>query len=139
MPRDDDSGGDSACWANLFESEREGVYQSSEAMNLLARANSAIGRGAVWSQESVDLNVNLVLFHAGEGVEEHVNAEVDVLLVGVAGAGVVVVDGVPHSLPAGYCLVVPKGARCATRAMGERFAYLTCHRRRDPLIPRPRR
>jgi mannose-6-phosphate isomerase-like protein (cupin superfamily) len=139
MPGDEDEGGDSACWANLFESERDGVYQSSAAMNLLARANSAPGRGAIWTQESVDLNVNLVLFHAGEGVEDNINAEVDVLMVGVVGTGIVVVDGVSHSLPVGHCLLVPKGARRATKALSERFAYLTCHRRREPLTPRLRR
>ena len=139
MPGDDDSGGDSACWAHLFESERDGVYQSSAAMNLIARANSAAGKGAVWTQESPDLNVNLVLFHAGEGVEEHVNTEVDVLIVGVTGSGIVTVDGVPHSLPAGHCVLVPKGARRASRAISDRFAYLTCHRRREPLTPRLRR
>jgi hypothetical protein len=41
----------------------------------------------IWSlQESRDLNVNLVQFTRGEGVGEHVNDEVDVLLVGVPGS-----------------------------------------------------
>ena len=137
--RSQDSGGDAACWAHHFEDEREGVYESGASMNLLARANAAVGRGPIWTQESTDLNVNLVLFHAGEGVEEHINNEVDVLMIGISGSGTVMIDGMPHSLPAGHCVVVPKGARRSTRAFGDRFAYLTCHRRRGPLQPKPAR
>jgi mannose-6-phosphate isomerase-like protein (cupin superfamily) len=136
MRRDQDTGGDSACWAHLFEDERDGIYQSGASTNLAALANAALGRGPVWTQESTDLNVNLLLFHAGEGVDEHINSEVDVLMVGVSGSGVVTIDGLPHSLPAGHCVLVPKGARRSTRAFSDRFAYLTCHRRRGGLVPK---
>lgn len=90
--------------------------------------------GAVWSLTCADLNVNLVRWESG-GVSEHLNAEVDVLLVGVTGAGVVTVDGVDHRLePAVLCLV-PKGARRAIRSVAAPFAYLTCHRQRGGLWP----
>ena len=92
------------------------------------------GSGAVWSATSDDLNVNLVRWESG-GVAEHANAEVDVLLIGVSGAGVVTVDGVEHALgPATLCLV-PKGARRSIHATTAPFAYLTCHRRRGGLWP----
>jgi quercetin dioxygenase-like cupin family protein len=68
-------------------------------------------------------------------VDEHLNDELDVLLVGIAGAGVVTIDGQPHPLAAGQAVMVPKGARRSIRAYAERFAYLTCHRRRAGLWP----
>ena len=81
------------------------------------------------------LDINLLVFAADEGVAEHVNDQVDVLLVGIAGAGTVTIDGRQHELRAGRAVVVPKGSSRGTRALTERFAYLTCHRRRPGLIP----
>jgi quercetin dioxygenase-like cupin family protein len=96
---------------------------------------SAAGReGVIWSLEAgTDLNANLVRFGAGRGVGEHVNDEVDVVFVGVSGAGFVEVDGWEHALDAGKLVFVPKGARRLTRGASEDFAYLTVHRRRGPL------
>ncbi len=88
----------------------------------------------IWAlEESGDLNANLVRFDAGGGVEEHVNDEVDVLFVGVAGSGTVRVEGEEHALSAGTLVFVPKGVRRSTRASPDGFAYLTVHRRRSPL------
>jgi quercetin dioxygenase-like cupin family protein len=90
-----------------------------------------------------DLNANLVSFPAGEGVGEHVNEELDVLIVGVAGTGEVIVDGVAHPVRPGAAILVPRGARRATRASAGRLSYLTVHRRREGGItleaagPRP--
>jgi quercetin dioxygenase-like cupin family protein len=90
--------------------------------------------GAVWSlQESADLNANLVRFDEGDGVGEHVNDEVDVLIVGVSGTGEVRIDGASHHLSGGTLLLIPKGARRSTRSTSANFAYLTVHRRRGPL------
>lgn len=92
------------------------------------------GEGTVWTLEgSEDLNANLVSFRAGRGASEHVNEEVDVLLVGMSGSGVVAVDGEERALWAGALVFVPKGARRAIRSASEDFAYLTVHRRRGPL------
>jgi quercetin dioxygenase-like cupin family protein len=99
-------------------------------------AREAVARGPVWTHESADLDVNLLVFPAGEGVAAHVNAEVDVLLVGVAGEGVVEIDGEASPLRAGQAIVIPKGARRSTVSVSESFAYLTCHRRRGALWPR---
>ena len=90
--------------------------------------------GVVWSlQESDDLNVNLVQFTEGEGVGEHVNDEVDVLLVGVSGSGEVRINGGLHRLSGGTLILLPKGARRSTHGISADFAYLTIHRRRGPL------
>ncbi len=91
--------------------------------------------GPVFSLSSADLNLNLLRFDAGRGVPAHVNAEVDVLLVGVAGEGVLEIDGVARPFGAGQLCLVPPGARRAIRSAGGPFAYLTCHRRRGGLMP----
>ena len=102
----------------------------------LREALVAVGgrEGVIWTLEgSGDLNANLVRFDAGGGVEEHVNDEVDVIFVGVAGSGTVRVDGEEHALSAGKLVFVPKEARRSTGASSDGFAYLTVHRRRGPL------
>jgi mannose-6-phosphate isomerase-like protein (cupin superfamily) len=107
-------------------------------VDLAALALQSVGGGPAWShgRQDADLNVNLIVWHAGEGVVEHVNEEVDVLLVGIAGAGIVEVEGREHTLQAGQALIVAKGSRRAIRSTGERFAYLTCHRRGQGLWPK---
>ena len=90
--------------------------------------------GVVWTlRGSEDLNANLVRFTSGRGVDEHTNAEVDVIFVGISGSGVVTIDGDEHPLTAGTIAFVPKGIRRSTRSTSEDFAYLTVHRRRGPL------
>jgi quercetin dioxygenase-like cupin family protein len=74
-----------------------------------------------------------VRFDAGGGVGEHVNEELDVVFVGVAGSGFVRVEGEEHPLSTGTLVFVPRGARRSTLATSDGFAYLTVHRRRGPL------
>jgi quercetin dioxygenase-like cupin family protein len=105
------------------------------SVNLGEIAGSAAGReGVVWTLAgSGDLNTNLVRFEAGGGVGEHVNDEVDVLIVGVSGSGLVGVEGEEHPVSGGIVVFVPKGTRRSTRATSEDFAYLSVHRGRGPL------
>jgi mannose-6-phosphate isomerase-like protein (cupin superfamily) len=105
------------------------------AVDLAAVLERARGDGAVWTADSADLQVNLVRWSAGRGVAEHLNGEVDVLLVGVAGEAIVSVDGSECRLRPGSLCLVPKGARRSIRAGSEAVAYLTCHRRRAGLMP----
>ena len=142
------AGGDPPCWAHLFDDvppPGEGdaddgtvapvATEPGGVVDLAVLARSETGQGAAWTHRSEDLNANLLVFSAGVGVAEHVNLEVDVLLVGVAGEGTVEVDGMRRVLRAGQALVIPKGARRSTRGESGRFAYLTCHRRRGGLWP----
>ena len=103
--------------------------------NLDDRVAAAPDRvGVIWAlRESGDLNANLVRFDAEGGVGEHVNDEVDVLFVGVAGSGWVCVEGEEHPLSAGMLVFAPMGARRSTAASSDGFAYLTIHRRPGPL------
>jgi quercetin dioxygenase-like cupin family protein len=105
------------------------------AADLNGLTAAAGGRvGVIWALEGTgDLNANLVRFEAGGGVGEHVNEEVDVLFVGVAGSGSVRVDDEEHALLAGTLVFAPRGARRSTSASSDGFAYLTIHRRRSPL------
>jgi quercetin dioxygenase-like cupin family protein len=115
--------------------------ETTRLVDLVALAAQSADRGPIWSHQGDELNVNLLLLPEGSGIAEHVNSEVEVLIVGVAGEGAVEIDGTPHRLASGQALVVPKGARRAIRSVGGRFAYLTCHRRRAGLwpqgVPRP--
>jgi mannose-6-phosphate isomerase-like protein (cupin superfamily) len=104
-------------------------------VDLAALAQESTIRQPAWAYQSADLNVNLLVWAAEEGVVEHVNSEVDVLLVAIAGDGLVEVDGTAHPLRAGQAIIIPKEARRAIRSTGGRFAYLTCHRRRAGLWP----
>ena len=90
--------------------------------------------GTIWSLgPGEDLNANLVRFPAGRGIEEHVNDEVDVILVGVSGTGAVAVDGEEHAMSVGALVLIPKGARRRIRSLSRDFTYLSVHRRRDAL------
>jgi quercetin dioxygenase-like cupin family protein len=106
-----------------------------EIIALAERLAATPGPGPVWTHTSADLNVNLLSFREEQGVPPHINDEVDVLVIGVAGAGLVEVDGRAHRLAAGDLLMIPKGARRSLRSAGGPFAYLTCHRRRGGLMP----
>ena len=114
------------------ENERLSTEYSATIAEILA--STEVRKGVIWSlQESSDLNVNLVLFTEGEGVGDHVNDEVDVLLVGVSGSGEVLINGTLNCLSGGTLIFIPKGARRSTRSISADFAYLTVHQRRSPL------
>ncbi len=153
MIDEEEYGGDPPCWTHLFneetigmENEQQGGAESSatallttgqgQMVDLAALAHSATAPGAIWTRQSEDLNVNLLVFASGEGVAEHVNAEVDVLLVGIAGTGAVTIDGTCQILSPGHAMVIPKGTNRGIQSTSETFAYLTCHRRRGGLWPR---
>ena len=104
-------------------------------MNIRDLAATAGDRaGVIWAQDaSRDLNVNLVRFGTGQGVGEHANDEVEVIVLGVSGSGAVTVDRKEHALSAGMLVFVPRGARRSIVSASEDFAYLTVHRRRGPL------
>lgn len=104
-------------------------------VDLAALLAAAAGPGPAWSLETDDLDVNLLRFDGGAGVPEHVNTEVDVFGVVVAGEGVLEVDGAAFPLLPGRAFLVSKGARRAIRSAGGPFAYVTCHRRRGRLWP----
>jgi quercetin dioxygenase-like cupin family protein len=97
----------------------------------------ACGIGPLWGLASEDLNATLLSWPAGDGVAEHVNDDRDVLVVVIAGAGVVSVDGREQRLQAGHALLIPKGTRRGIRAGANGMRYLSVHRRRGQLQVQP--
>lgn|GEM_PF-5817279 len=91
--------------------------------------------GAVWSlPRGGDLNANLIHLGRGGTVGAHVNDEVDVLLVGIEGAGWVTIDSTRHELRAGTMIAVPKGTERGIEAgTTTDVSYLTVHRARADL------
>lgn len=92
------------------------------------------GDGVQWTLEgSDDLNANLVHLEPGHAIEAHVNGEVDVVIVGVAGAGTLHVDDGDIAVAAAVVAHVPRGTNRRVEAGQEGLSYLTVHRRRGPL------
>jgi quercetin dioxygenase-like cupin family protein len=115
--------------------------QRVERLDLTARQADATEQrraGVIGSLVGADLNVNVVRLEADEILAAHINTEVDVLLVGISGAGLVELDDGAEPLDAGSALYVPKGVRRTIRAGSQGVIYLTCHRRRGGLMPTPR-
>lgn len=102
---------------------------------LAVKAAEAGMAGPLWTLSSADLNANVLRFAAGDGVPEHVNSEVDVVMLVVSGAAVVTLDGQDLPVHGGQLVVLPKGARRAIRAEGGEVVYVTVHRRRTGLMP----
>ena len=86
------------------------------------------------SGASEDLNYTIVEWPAGKGVAEHVNGEVDVVMVVVSGSGEVVVDGERYEVRSGDALLIPKAARRAVSSRSDDFRYLNIHRRRRGIV-----
>jgi DNA-binding MarR family transcriptional regulator/uncharacterized cupin superfamily protein len=96
------------------------------------------GEGPLWGLASRDLNATLLSWPAGEGVAEHVNDELDVLLIVTGGAGTATIDGQAHRLRPQDALLIRQGARRRIQAARDGLRYLSIHRRRPGLQIEPR-
>jgi quercetin dioxygenase-like cupin family protein len=94
--------------------------------------------GVVWSlPHEGDLDANLVRLGPGQRVLEHVNDEVDVLVVVRSGSGEITIDDYEHELVESSIALVPVGWRRSITASPDGLTYLTIHRRRGPLTVSP--
>jgi mannose-6-phosphate isomerase-like protein (cupin superfamily) len=91
------------------------------------------GIGPLWGMSSTDLNATLLAWPPGHEVAEHVNAELDVLVVVLDGHGSAMIDGEAHDLTAGSALLIPRGSRRRITAGEPGLRYLSVHRRRGLL------
>ena len=137
---DEELGGDPACWAHLFEDEippPQTTAGDDSVVDLAAIARVRGRQGVVWSRQSDDLSANLLVFSRDDGVQPHVNSEVDVLVIAIAGEGIISIDETRRPFRAGQAILIPKGVRRGITSASDPFAFLTCHRRRAGLIPIP--
>lgn len=127
---DADLGGEAPCLMPIFQ-EREPVV--AQLVDLAAAAGAGAD-GAVWSlPHDGDLDANLVVLHPEGSIGEHVNREVDVLVVVRAGAGTLLVDGEAIPLSAGTLVMVPRDRARSLVAGSDGVEYLSIHRRRAGL------
>jgi quercetin dioxygenase-like cupin family protein len=91
------------------------------------------GVGPLWGLASPDLNATLLAWPPGDGVAEHVNDDLDVLVIVLDGQGSAIVDGVSHDLAAGSAILIPRTTRRAIAAGDGGLRYVSVHRRRGPL------
>jgi quercetin dioxygenase-like cupin family protein len=90
-----------------------------------------VGDGVHWTLErGGDLNVNLVRLEPGHMVEEHVNREVDVVLIVATGEGSVNIDGASFGLRPHVVADLPAGTARHIEAGPAGLSYFTVHRRR---------
>jgi mannose-6-phosphate isomerase-like protein (cupin superfamily) len=90
--------------------------------------------GVIWTLDaSSDLIANLVRSCIGQGVGEHVNKEVEVIVLGVSGSGIVTVDQEELALSAWILAFIAKGVPRSTVSTSEDFVYPTVHHRWRPL------
>jgi quercetin dioxygenase-like cupin family protein len=131
-----DLGGESACWAHfLDEIDTDDRSDALPGIDLGRTAASGHGgSGAIWSlPHGGDLDANLVHLTAGALIDDHVNDEVDVLIVGWDGTAVLHLDDGSSTIRRGVVTLIPRGSRRSIRAGKDGAAYLTVHRRRGPL------
>jgi mannose-6-phosphate isomerase-like protein (cupin superfamily) len=95
----------------------------------------ASATGPIFGGEVEDLDFTLLQWHEGQGVQEHVNDEVDVIMVVLSGTGFIVADGERMDAQAGTTFVLPKGTRRSISSTSSDFRYLNVHKRRKRLMP----
>jgi len=88
--------------------------------------------GVVWSLDSPQMNLNLVTMQPGDEISEHVNDEVDVLLVAESGSGEVRIDGEVAAFGPASIALIPRGARRSIRSESG-LAYFSIHQHRPGL------
>jgi uncharacterized protein (DUF2249 family)/quercetin dioxygenase-like cupin family protein len=103
--------------------------------DLLEHIATVSHAGPQWAHESEDLDVTLLSWQGGKRLEAHINNEVDVVLLGVEGEGVVTINGAEHEVRPGVLLLIPKGCERAIVSTSQQFSYLSVHRRRRGLMP----
>ncbi|QMU73279.1 cupin domain-containing protein [Streptacidiphilus sp. P02-A3a] len=118
---------------------RETPRVLAELTELVARADAGQG-GALWrlAEPGRQLDANLVRLAPGAEVGEHVEGDLDVLLMVVDGGGEL---GVGHPggrverqpLGTGTVVWLPRGSRRSLHAGPDGLVYLTAHQRRPAL------
>nr|WP_306970438.1 hypothetical protein [Streptomyces afghaniensis] len=96
--------------------------------------------GAVWklTESGRQLDANLVHLPAHQCVETHAEPDLDVLLLVVAGHGILGTSDRTEPLTGGALFWLPRGSTRRLTAGADGLSYLTVHRRRPGMQIRPR-
>ncbi|MFJ9344651.1 cupin domain-containing protein [Streptomyces sp. NPDC101733] len=91
--------------------------------------------GALWRLRDADrqLDANLVRLLPDAEVAAHTEAEVDVLLLVVAGGGRLTLDGAPSDVVPGSLTFLPRATARGLVAGADGLVFLTAHRRRSGM------
>ena len=92
-------------------------------------------QGPIWSHRGGQLDVNILYFEEGQGVELHTNHGLDVWVVVIEGAGTATIENEVYPLTPGTCLYSPAGASRSIRAADRSLVYASCHQKRAALMP----
>lgn len=103
---------------------------STRSVDLSAIAGSG---GVVWSLSPQGFHANLVVLDPDDAIPSHRNEAVDVLIVVLAGTGVVTVDDRGVAVAPLAAVLVPRGAQRSIVAGPSGMRYLTIHDRRGSL------
>lgn len=106
----------------------------------LAAAVDDASAGALWrlAESGRQLDANVVRLPPGQQVGTHREPELDVLLLVLAGTGILTAPDGPHALTAGALTWLPHGSTRSLAAGPDGLSYLTVHRRRPGMrIGRP--
>ena len=92
-------------------------------------------RGALWklAEPGRQLDANLVHLPPGQHVGTHAEPDLDVLLLVVAGDGIIGTTGHTLQLAKGTILWLPHGSSRSLAAGDDGMSYLTVHRRRPGM------
>ncbi|MGW1339505.1 hypothetical protein ACWCOV_00520 [Kribbella sp. NPDC002412] len=103
--------------------------------------DSTVPSGARWTlaEPGRQLDANLIHLPAGHRVDTHVEPDLDVVLVVVAGGGTIGTPDGEQVLADGNVVWLPRGATRNVTAGNDGLSYLTIHRRRPGLQIRKRR
>jgi uncharacterized protein (DUF2249 family)/quercetin dioxygenase-like cupin family protein len=101
--------------------------------------NDPDAAGAVWSlpMRRRDLDANIIRLRPEAGIDSHTGPDLDVLILGLAGAGRVLTETDPLELGPGTLMWLPRGSRRGFTAGPEGLSYLTMHQRRQALVLEP--
>ncbi|WUS50610.1 cupin domain-containing protein [Streptomyces mirabilis] len=117
--------------ASRAETPTAGVLCDVQELTGLPQAPS----GALWklAESGRQLDANLVHLPAGQGVPAHIEPELDVLLLVIAGDGTLGTPEGSEPLAQGRLVWLPRGSTRSITAHSEGLSYLTVHRRRPSL------
>lgn len=92
--------------------------------------------GAAWALgvRDRDLDSNVIVLPAGEGIDAHIGPDLDVLILVLAGAGVLTTERGAIDLSPGQLVWLPRRSQRAFAAGVEGLRYLTVHQKRQSLV-----